>query len=870
MWLLRLVLRDRELDVIESGICDEYDIYIAPTYGPFRARLWFWNQTLRSIFDRRRDWKLSGKGASTGLLSDVKGAIRVSRKHLPSSVMIVTILAVAIGASTLLIGVTQKALFPELSFQQVDRLSFIWTRSRGATELDLVPPALTTVVSRAKSLNQVAFASRVTDDVLGSGEIVQSVSLADITQNFFTVLGVAPELGSLFGAGFAPETRVSEVALVVSAGVWVDLGLTDLPAPVTLSGLSAIVVGVAPASFDLPAPDEVREVTGADVWRVFEIDESLLFRNNGRLFDRDSDDRGVMVARLASEVTPETARAELANLEMPEGIGAADNFQFVLNSLRSDARSDFLALTSILWVAVTLVLIAASSNAGGLLLSRTLAREKEIAVRAALGATRLRLVQSQVVEGLLLAGLAAAIAISGVVLFGELAAGLLTLPYDNGGLGKSASLYGFIGTLLVVGVVAAVVPALRGTFIASNLTTRTASHRSRPGFLALQVSVSTLLLVAAISLVRTVNNLSNVDIGFESDGVVTFDAILRNRQNLRGPADRTRTVYEIERELSAMPGVEHVGLVGRLPFSGREWTQPFGEPGASFEEWLLNPPANFRVVTQGAFGALGIALLTGRSFDLADDNQDHRVVVIDEAMAHNLGGVLNAVGRFIGIPLDGEAVDAEVIGVVENVRYESLRKANRPTVYVPYRHEASRDVSVVIKGRGVDLPNAAVLRNLVGSVAPDVGVTRITTLASYVDRALAREKSVLAALSVFSLVTLALSLYGLIALGLQIVAQRRLEFGIRVALGAHHILLLREAVTPMARVGLTGVAVGTIGILALRPVISPMAFGVDPLAPGIVLTAVAGVVALVIVSAAVPAWRALQTDPIAALRAGDE
>jgi predicted permease len=316
-----------------------------------------------------------------------------------------------------------------------------------------------------------------------------------------------------------------------------------------------------------------------------------------------------------------------------------------------------------------------------------------------------------------------------------------------------------------------------------------------------------------------------------------------------------------------LTGVRAVGTTGHLPLSGRQWIQPYGLPGQPEAEWAGNR-ADFRMVTSGYFEAMGTRILEGRTFTREEDqSEQRRVVVVDELLARRIAPGGSAVGRTLGIPLDGRAVEAQVVGVVEHVRYDALDADGREAIYVPYRQEASRDVSVVLRTAGDPAALAPAVRQAVRQVDAQLPVFGVTTLAGYIDANVAPARfafTLAGAFAVLALLCAALGLYGVVALD---VNRRRRDFGVRKAIGATSGNLVRSVLARGLTLAGAGLVAGAILAVPASRILASLLYGVR-MADALTWAGVVCTVTVVTVAAsALPAWRAGRVDPTISLRA---
>jgi predicted permease len=801
--------------------------------------------------------------------------------------MVWIILALGIGANTAVFRLVDQVLLRPPPFQDPDRLLLIWNTASGSDERLRVPaPDAGEIGDAVPSLAAVAFMGRIADGSLESpaGEGASHVRIAPVTPNLFAVLGVEPSRGPGFSlsageAGAEGATPPGEV--VLSHDAWVRL-LGRRPdvigRDVLLNGAPARVAGVLPSGFRVPMPPGTGMGDQVDVWAPLPSDLRTIQRSGGRRTDQDSDNTGAVVARLTDHATLAQARAELEFLteelqrRVPEE--ATTRLAFEARILWRDATRHLRGILNTLLVGVGVVLLITCLNLSTLILARGTRRASEFAVRAALGAPLGRVARQLITENLILVVPGALLAV--LVALGVFAAIAGASPYEigplEGGLDLGIPVLA-AGITLGVVFVSGLAPALR-------LASREAAGRTGAGFLrgdsgagrirgtllTAEVALSVTLLFGTFLLLKTARELRTANPGFEPRGVMTFHLSMRVPGRYPGPADRAELARTVVDRLSALPGVESVGLTTLLPLAGRQWTQPYGLPGQSPQEWDGNR-AEFRAVTSGFFSALGVRLVDGRSFTAQEDRtEERRVVLVDERLAERIAPGGSAVGLTLGIPLDGSEVTAQVVGVVENVRYDRLDADGREVVYVPYRQEASREVSFVVRTTGDPAALAPAIRATLRSIDPQLPVYDLRTLGNYLDSAVAPTRfagSVLGAFALLALLALSVGLYGVVALE---AARRTPEIGLRMAIGADSHLVVGLIVGGGLRMVGWGAGLGCVlsgvGLGWVRPELYGTGL-VDPWAWVVVAACMGGVAGA---ACWIPARRAASLDPTVALR----
>jgi predicted permease len=661
--------------------------------------------------------------------------------------------------------------------------------------------------------------------------------------------------------------------VVLGYGVWRDVYGGDeglVGRAILLEGRPVIVVGILPRSFRIALPPDVGLPPGVDVWAPLAV-ELAEYRRADRLRDRDSDNTGLGLARLAPNVSPAAVNDRLSAVS--RRLAEADP-DYRHANLTLEATPLAVALTRrtrpllrMLAAAGVLLLLAIWVSAAGLMLARHSSRRRELATRAALGAGRTRLFGELTAESLVLcvaggaAGLALAWAATGALRAMDVP-GLVGL----GVMGLWPGAFLVTGAILIPLVLAlAALPALE--IVRSGVAARPLPDRlrARTILVGIQVALAFLLLASGGLLVRRLQELRSVPLGFRPAHAHAFDLSLRYAGVLQGPAARARYINRLEDALRELPGVEDVGLVGRLPLSGRSWMQPYGPPGTRPGDW--QEEANFRVVTSRFFTAVGTRLVAGRGFLPEEDlYEERRVVIVDRALARHLDPAGEAVGRRIAFPVDGDRVSAQVVGVVEDVRFDDLAGPTRPTLYVPYRQEASREVSLVMRVRDDQAVPIQTVRERVRSLGVPLAPYHVRPLEAYVRDRLAPNRLALDLVALFALLTLLTSMAGVYGLAIYTAGLRGKEVAIRMAVGAapHDILL--EFLRWGGLIAGTGLTAGVALVLVARPLLEASVAGLRELdlavAGGIALS-----LALLVLSACVLGGRAaIRARPAEALR----
>lgn len=879
-WLIRTLLSRERAEVILGDLDEEFHVDTVPRLGPRAARLRYWRLALASIAaTRSRPWP--GRFRSLSAVGhELRIAVRGATRRPAFTAVAAGTLALGIGATTVVFSLVHAVLLRPLPYRSPESLALIWQRFATAASDRRPVPAMDILDLERQTTLFEGFAAvrRPIGATLGGTDLPQHVTLSRSSTDLFRLLGIEPLLGRTFTDRDLATGDDDAFAVMLSHQVWQRVyggDSTVLNRRVFVSGRAATVAGILPPGFRLILPPDIGMPEAIDAWIPMSPESGRGIRETQRLRDQDSDDTGAVVARLRAGTSLSAARAELdavaGRLREAVPFYREAGMRFEAFPMHADVTVAARPILTALMGAVGLVLLIACVNVANLMLGRAAYRRREMALRVALGASRTRLIGQLLTEAAVIgaagAALGLALAAFGLDLFAAYRPAWL--PAGQA-ISLSPAVLGFAIGITALAVVAfGLLPALGASPAAGRVHVRAGGERRggmRMALVAVEIALSMALLVGTGLLLRTAARLAAVDPGFDAAGVLVFDLTLRNNDRYRGPADRGAFVRSLVSQLRSLPGIEHAALVSRPPLSGRVWTTEYGRDGQPVEQWPANE-ANLRMITGEFFDAMDIQLVAGRTFGPEDDRQDRRVAIIDRAMADRLGLGAAAVGARLGFPVDGERVWGEIVGVVDNVRYESLAGEIRETIYVPYRHEASRDISVVVRTDAGD-PGvlSAEVRRIVGTLDPMVPVHGLRPLAADVRNATAPIRATLLALAGFAFAALLLAAIGLYGVVSFHVARRRHEIGVRLALGARPTSVIRLVVGQGLMAATIGIAGGSVIAVALGSGMRELVYGTTLLDPA-TFAAVASLIFLVALLASyLPARRASRVDPVTTLR----
>jgi putative ABC transport system permease protein len=805
------------------------------------------------------------------VLMDTRYAARGLRRKPGFTAVATATLALGIGANTAIFSVVNDVLLRPLPYDHPEELVRIWSRNpgEGRERYYTSPLSFNRWREEIDAVEDIAAAWPRDVTLTDDENLPVRLKAMSPTPNWFSVLGLTPLLGRTFnaddGAWDAPFMTV-----ILGYGVWRQRYGGDpgvIGRTVQIEGQPARIVGVMPRGTEFPEATQL--------WTAFLPPRT----QPAQYLD--------VIGRLKPGVSLEAGLGEMERIAR----GLEEEFPRVLNSwsvdmapLQAVVVGDVRPALLIMLGATALVLVIACANVANLVLARTEARHREIAVRAALGAGRGRLMRQLLTENLVLAAVGTAVgvvvAVAGLQALVALAPA--TLPHYDGVALSLPVLLVALGSAVATGLAFGLAPALHLMRLDLQSDLREGGQRGargrgqglRGGFVVTQLALTVMVAIGAGLLVKSFLRLRSTDPGFDPAGLLTFEL------NLPPGAYRelgtVRQTYDLILDrLNALPGVQRVGMTSSLPMSDPldyllgVWVVG-APPVAAGEE----PTAWYRQVSPEFFAAMGIPLLQGRPFGNQDTPDAPGVVIINRALARTLfdegddpvGRRLQGISGDFG-PL-GQVVNekTEIVGVVDDVRYGDLRTTSAPSLYFPHAQAPFRRMTVALRTSGDPTGLVAPVRAEVASVDANLPLGNVTTMQQTLERSLARDRFAMFLVGLFGILALVLASVGIYGVLSYTVAERTNELGIRMALGATGRNVLRLVIRQsLTLIGL-GVTGGIAGALLLTRLMSSQLYGVtarDPLTFGavtVVLTAVA------LVASYLPAVRATRVDPMSALR----
>jgi putative ABC transport system permease protein len=801
----------------------------------------------------------------TSLLHDLRYAVRLLRRQPGFALVAILTLALGIGANTAVFTVINGVLLRPLPYADPDRLVTLLNGRNGRLSSAFSPPNYLDITTQSGVFAGAAAFQPTTANLTGHGD-PQRLEGADVTSTFFQVLGVTPRLGRAFvEADHANNAPV----VVISDGLWRQLGASSdiVDRVVTLDGKAFTVIGVAPPAMAIPR--------NAVYWRP------LVFAPG----DIAPQARGAqyifVVARLRSDVDLTAANSAMATVATRLGVDfPRTNQGRAMTAVRMQERmvSGIRPALRVLLGAVVVVLLIACVNVANLLLARAHGRTREVAVRAALGAGRRRLIQQFLAESLVLgvAGGLAGLAVAYWATRALVALGPTSVPRLAEVAIDWRVLAFTMGTALATSVVFGLIPAVAS---AGRGATRFISSAGRgtvgPGGTTLrkilvtaEFALAVVLLAGAGLLLRSYQRISAVDPGFVPDRVLTFNLALPSAKYDSNDAV-TRFMAEYVDRVAHSPGVESAAAVFGLPLADDfSASSSFLRPGEI--DTANSPSLGMRVITPDYFRTLKIPLRSGRLFDPRDDAVGPEVVVINEEAARRYWPGGNPIGQQLrlGVRLASGVRSGwkTIVGVVGDVKFGALDAATPPEVYLPHAQHPVSDLTIAVRGSGEPMALVPTARTSLGAMDRELPMADIRSMNDLVGRSIAERRFVMLLIGAFAALAVLLAAIGIYGVLAYLVTQRVQEIGVRLAIGASPADVVRLFVREGAMLVVIGLACGLAGALAAAQALNSLLFGVRATDPSTFAGVAVAVAVVACVATYVPARRAARVDPMTALR----
>jgi putative ABC transport system permease protein len=818
-------------------------------------------------------YQVRGGGMLEALLQDIRYGARVLAKHKGFTLVAVLTLALGIGANTAIFSVVNELLLRPLPYRDAERLVMLWEITAGGRHANTTSRAnFRGWREQSTAFEGMAAFSDQRLSLTGDGD-PEEVSAQLATPELFQVLGVNPIMGRSITQEDAKPDAASVV--VLSYGLWQRRFGGDpnvVGKSIMLNGAPVSVIGILPAGFQW----HIRERSGtgkpAEIWLPLTMPTEGPGIHGRFLSVVARLKPGVSLEQAGAEMKTIHSRLEQDDLEHNKGYGTE------VIPLREQFVGNVRPALLILLGAVGLVLLIACANVANLLLSRAAAREKEIALRTALGASRMRVVRQLLTESVLLALLGSMLGL--LFAWWGMSALVAISPRDLinlEGVGINLTVLAWtLAVSLATGIIFGLVPALEATRLNLNDALKeggkgtggqgSRSHRLRNALVVAEVALALVLLASAGLLIKSFIRLQKIDTGFNTENVLTMVLRLPNGKYKEDPQIAAFFRQATER-IRALPGVNSVGIVNFLPlYGGLGSATGFTVEGRPEPPPGEEPGTNVRVSDAGYFSAMGIPLLRGRNFTEIEASEARHVVLISDSMARQHFPGEDPVGKRISVQMFDKPTPTEIVGVVGDVRYDSLTNKAEPTVYFPHPELTYDFMTLVIRTTGDPAEMAPAVQREVRAIDPDQPISDVRTMKQVMADTTSRARFNTLLLGLFAGLATLLAAIGIFGVMNYSVTLRTRELGLRMALGAQPgrvlMLILRQGLL----LTLIGIGIGLAGALVLTRIMSSLLFGVDSTDPATFAAIVLLLMVVSLIACYIPARRATRIDPMTALR----
>jgi putative ABC transport system permease protein len=793
------------------------------------------------------------------MFNDLRYGLRMLLKHKGFTFIASLTLALGIGANAAIFSVVNAVLLRPLPFRESERLVMVWNRADAAAGGDRTPLAVAELLDwRAQSRvfeSVSAFQPRFFNYV--GSELPERVLGAGVTTNLFATLGVEPVLGR----PFRPEEErpgTPRVALI-SDVFWRKHFAADpqvIGRALNLNGESFTIVGVMPATVNFPARE-------TEIWTALQVEQPARW---GPWFL-------IGVGRLKPGVTLQQANADVRTMKI--GLGGGKNFNFNLLPVNDYIVGNVRPALVALLVAVTLVLLIAAANVANLTLLRATARNKEISIRIALGANRRRIIRQLLTESLLLSVAGGVLGVLGARWGVDVLRSLA--PQDIPRL-EQISLDGLVLgwtalVTLLTGVIFGLAPVWQSSRLNLNealkeggrsATEGAGRKRGRNVLVVVEMALAVVLLVGAGLLVKSLWRLQQVDLGINTERVLTMQFFLRGQRYSQPPQARDFSARLLE-QIQALPGVQAAAVSNSLPPDLTAESDDFTIEGRSYVEHE-EPVAYLVRVSPDYFRALGVRLASGRYFTAADTADAPQVILINETMQRRFFPDENPLGKRLNLGTAREPDWEQIVGVVGDVKYNGVADEVQPAIYLSVAQAPDWGPSLIVKTDAADpLSLATPLRSVIKSLDPELPIARMSTMEQRLATATSQPRFRTLLIALFAVLALVLACIGIYGVMSYSVVQRAHELGIRMALGAQTHDVLKLVLGQGLRLALIGTTIGLATAFGLTRLMRTLLFGVSP-TDALTFSAIAALLLLMALLACyVPARRATKVDPLEVL-----
>ncbi len=805
-----------------------------------------------------------GVGLIENIVRDVSYSIRVLTKSYAFTIVVILTLALGIGANTAIFSFANGILLRPLPYPQSDRLAVLdeTAPKQGIASLAVSYPNFLDWRDQNTVFEGVATHYGTSRFSMTLGGEATEIRGSRVSYGLFEVLRVAPQLGRTFTIN---EDRPEEDGVVILGyDLWQKSFGGDpniVGKKVVVSNRARTVIGVMPRGFRFP---EVSQL-----WVPLAFTTKIYTRNDHGLEAIARLKDGVSIAQAQSEMHSIAARIEELNPVTNAGLDVS------VTSLHENLSGNYRDALLILLGVVGCVLLVACVNVANLMLARATARQKEFALRAALGASRWRIVRQLLFESLLLA---VAGGVLGFILsVGALRMLLTAIPIDLPfwmNFNIDLRVLGFtLGITLLTGLIFGVVPALQTSRVDLNDTLKEAARgssggrsRARSLLVVVEIAMSLVLLVGAGLMVQSFMRLRRVNIGLDPKNVLTATLIVP-RAKYKEDSQRAALIKQIVERVNSLPGVETASATGTLPLNGSTWGRSITVEGYPVLSVSQAPSVQHTVVTPGYFRTMGITLLAGRDFNDSDTKDSQDVTIIDERLARQYWPNQSPIGKRVrfGPPEDNEPWHT-IVGVVSAVRHQRMQEETDPSVYLPHQKIPTGGMTLVARTSSNPHDFIRVLRREVAQLDPDLPVSEVATMEEVVSESIWQPRLYAMLFAVFAGGALLLALIGIYGVMAFLVQTRTHEIGIRMALGASARDVFKLIVGRGMKLTALGVVIGVGGAIALTRLMHSLLFNTSATDPFVFILITALLSLAAFFACYLPARRAARVDPLVALR----
>ncbi|QQS47467.1 MAG: ABC transporter permease [Acidobacteriota bacterium] len=804
------------------------------------------------------------------IFQDLVFGARLFIKKPGFTLIAVLTLALGIGANTAIFSIINTVLLSPLPYSEPERLMMVWEHNlpRSRTMNVVNPGNFMDWQKQSGSFEEMAGMYDSLINLTGNGD-PEELPIQYVTPNMLSMLGVRP----LYGRTFVPEDGKpdSDSVIVLGYGLWQrrfggDSNIVNKT--INLNGRQRTVVGIMPPNFKLFIKEMSLTGKSPELWTQFQITPEMQQRR-GRFMR--------VIGRLKPGVTVEAAKQEMITIgrrletEYPDfNTGWTVNTVPLGDQLTGEVKTSLW----ILMAAVGFVLLIASANVANLQLARAVTREKELAIRQAMGAGRWRIIRQLLTENLLLAALGGAVGIMLAIWAIELLPSIVPremLQVESVTIDPRV-LWFTAGISLMTGIIFGIYPAwassrrdLNDLLKEGGKGAGQGGHRLSSTLVIAQVALALVLLVGAGLLIRSLIRLQSIDPGFRPDNLMTARISLPGSKYSEN-SQRTQFFKQIVERINRMPGVQSAGAISFLPFGSTGAATSFSIVGRPEPPAGQDPVTDVRVIDEHYIRTMKIPLIEGRLFNAREAEQDSDTIIINQTLARQYFPGESPIGRKIVVNMKDENLPSEIIGVVGDVRHTTLDDTVRAMVYWPHPQLAYPFMTLVVRTESDPESIVSGIRNQVRSLDPAQPLSNVTNMEALLTESVGKARFATFLLSLFALLALALATVGIYGIISYTVSRRTHEIGIRMALGASASDVLRMVIGQGMKLALAGAVIGVLASIGLMRFLSSQLYQISAFDNSTYLSGVILLSGVALLACWLPARRATRVDPMVALR----